>query len=410
MSEVLSVKLTNREKETFEPAMPAGYEVFDRIETTTDENGEPSRTNGILIIGGGDNQYERKVQLDLDKDWAIDLEERKSYLADPEAWEKERRLETLAKQVEDLIAQNSKLEKRVAGLEAELSKRTQSQEPVSAIDKPEKPPEPSIEPKPEEPKESEQPSFPEPAGEEPGEPEDNRNFFQRLRDRYITSKNQAATILVRKKYEYDDQGRVVVVEEEREGEKKSSKFWPGVAVGALAVGAAWLLSNNGDDGGLNGLRNEIQQDFNDFREKVLADLDIDGDGDFDTDDFDHEHDNDEGLAPEGDNTDDSGNDRAGDHVDSFGVAGGNGRSIVELPKDLTVGGSEGQWYLLDTQSDTRVVEMGVNVTDIQDQQGNLSTEARSILEDKGYDLTQKKKHYLDGSGIRRWHYFTDVSR
>ena len=122
MSEVLSVKLTNREKETFEPAMPAGYEVFDRIETTTDENGEPSRTNGILIIGGGDNQYERKVQLDLDKDWAIDLEERKSYLADPEAWEKERRLETLAKQVEDLIAQNSKLEKRVAGLEAELAK------------------------------------------------------------------------------------------------------------------------------------------------------------------------------------------------------------------------------------------------------------------------------------------------
>lgn len=256
------------------------------------------------------------------------------------------------------------------------------------------------------------------------------NWWDRLKARYTNSKSRAVTtVLVRKNYKYDEEGRVVVEEEEREEEK--DRKWPYAvagAVGGLALGAL-LWYRDGDSSGLEGF-----QEWVDDRESFL-DIDIDGDGDINGEliDEDPEGDGTDFQDSDGDNLPDFldldddnngildwfenedrgdfvGTDAAGDHIDTFALPGGNGRSTVELPRDMSVGGSEGHWYIFDTKTDTRVVEMGVNVTDIQDQQGNLSTEARSILEDKGYDLTQKKKHYMDGSGIRRWHYFTDVSR
>jgi regulator of replication initiation timing len=90
-------------------SLPTGYSVLSGIEAV-EKDGEIVRFNGIVKLGEGEHQIERRVEIpDLAPMFGHDPEARQNYNTNPSLWDK----------VMELSGQISSLSERVASLEAE---------------------------------------------------------------------------------------------------------------------------------------------------------------------------------------------------------------------------------------------------------------------------------------------------
>jgi hypothetical protein len=350
--------------EKIEPEMPAGYDKLSGIEITKQKDGQV-RYSGLLELGEGEDMIVRKVLIpEPDMLWGYDPEDYQGYKGDPEKWEMKQNIKRLEGALTELQNDHASLRADYESLKAKIGGDAASpaQETPAAAEADDTAVEPSSPDAADSPAET-----PETTTVETAEVEtpDQKSWWQRTRDRVMgpVYGSHAATITRRKKYEYDDEGRVIVeVEESDERQRRT-----GLIAGATAlVGAGAGL-------GLGYLIwHKTGYDVNHY---YYNGAEVAGPP----------------VMP-GSGAGNPMNTISGSHVDFFSGADGSSgmrRTGVMLPQELHLQNVSGHQEIVDSHNNVVVGQKDVP-SGMTDRQGNLSAAARNKLRSMGYVLSQTK--------------------